>query len=219
MLETKPIAIAPSATNLAASVAEAFRGKHISLRAAFKLRAMIERAIRMHAHRTLIYGPDERARIATLTNLSDEQVRSVITEAGGMCVTAEYLPQAWSTTLDDVPEASDLLTDAVTTTRIESEIRMLLHASRDAMRNRHENTRKVPFHSSDGYYAEAFGVMRGLQIAGYGYLGTSSQTDDIRNLRAWFHRIEQSVLEDEGFDGDNRCEYCFARYGKDDSRP
>ncbi len=46
------------------------------------------------------------------------------------------------------------------------------------------------------YYCEAFGVMRGVQLMGYGYWGPDHGRPDqmvIDNLKWWFHRIEEQV--------------------------
>ena len=109
---------------------------------------------------------------------------------------------------------------------------MMLHASRDAMRNRGEDTLKWRFVATDGQYGEAFGIMRCLAVLGYGYYGSSNLhalredsrdhkvnnvTQEIQNLKWWFCQIEQSVIEAEGFNGDHRCEHCLDRYKKDDA--
>jgi hypothetical protein len=51
---------------------------------------------------------------------------------------------------------------------VEGEIKAILHACRDCLRNQGRlDTSKVSFSANDGYYGEAFGIMRGLQILGY----------------------------------------------------
>jgi hypothetical protein len=107
---------------------------------------------------------------------------------------------------------------------VEAEIKALLHASRDCLRNRNVDTRETRFHCTDGYYCEAFGIMRGLAILGYGYFGPvnldavedRSGDQPEQNFRWWFCMIEDSVLSEEGYYSDGHCPYCFGNYGKDD---
>jgi hypothetical protein len=114
---------------------------------------------------------------------------------------------------------------------VEGEIKAILHASRDCLRNQKRlDTSKVSFSANDGYYGEAFGVMRGLQILGYGYFGSSNLdavveaqshyrignvTSPEQNLKWWFSNIEQEVLEEENFKGDHHCDHCMDKYRKD----
>lgn len=108
--------------------------------------------------------------------------------------------------------------------RVEGTAKALLHAHRDSLRNTGKNTLKVTFNCVEGYYGEAFGIMRGLELLGYGYFGASNNdaTHDGHpqhqtNLRWWFDTIVHEVLEEEGFyDKSHRCEYCLKVYGKDD---
>jgi len=108
--------------------------------------------------------------------------------------------------------------------KIRDEIKMLLHASRDCMRNQKRDTSKISFLCKDSYYSETFGVIRGLALAGHGYLGSSNLDAVIEgksdqpecNLRWWLGKIEEEeVLEEEGFRSDGRCEYCLKKYGID----
>ena len=121
---------------------------------------------------------------------------------------------------------------------IAAEAKALLHAHRDCLRNLGKDTAKIAFDVRDGYYGEAFGLMRALQILGYGYFGSSNLdahresmsgygpknedgkyltniTQPHQNLRWWFGVLEREVLNEEGFDKDNRCEYCLGKYRKD----
>lgn len=112
---------------------------------------------------------------------------------------------------------------------VEGEVKALLHTSRDTMRIRGEyDTKSVRFSCRDGYYGEAFGIMRGLNILGYGYFGSSNLpgtsdqekgTQDHQNLKWWFAELENEVLKEEGYGTDNICEYCYDRYGHDTARP
>ena len=107
--------------------------------------------------------------------------------------------------------------------KIEEEVKMMLHASRDCLRNQNIDTRKISFHANDGYFGEAFGIMRTLNILNYGYFGSSNLDAikerrgdlDYQNLKWWFSQLEYKVLEEEGFQTDNICNHCRKKYGKD----
>lgn len=96
---------------------------------------------------------------------------------------------------------------------IESEVKMLLHAHRDCLRNQGVDTTKISFDVRDGYYGEAFGVIRALVVLGFEKFGASNIPG---NANSWMHQLEQEVLAEEGFRGNGRCEYCLKKYGKDD---
>lgn len=114
-------------------------------------------------------------------------------------------------------------------TSIEKEIKILLHASRDALRSRYRvnksnhNPLCVRFSANCGYYSEAHGIMHCLQVLGYGKLA-SINLDGIQegfdqkeqNLSWWFYKLSDEVLKEEGFDSDHRCGHCLKRYGEDD---
>lgn len=131
----------------------------------------------------------------------------------------------------------DLLRDAVS-----REVKALLHAGRDCLRNQGRDTSKIAFDATDGYYGEAFGIMRALQIQGYGYFGSDNLdahresmngygpknedgkyltniTQPHQNLKWWFSVLTREVLNEEGYrlegDGHGRCEYCLDKYNKD----
>ena len=113
--------------------------------------------------------------------------------------------------------------------KIEVEIKFMLHAHRDTLRNlpeKYGDSKKKSFNCNEGFYGEAFGIMRGLEVLGYGYFG-SNNLDAIKegssecpshNLKWWFDEIQNEVLEEEGFNGNNKCDYCHAVYGKDATR-
>lgn len=115
--------------------------------------------------------------------------------------------------------------------KVQNEVYSLLHASRDGMRNigKHD-TKKVSYSMTNdgGYGAEAFGVMRGLVLLGYGYFGSvnidgskehNGGTQPEHNFKWWFAEMEHTVLEQEGFfNGTHRCEWCIQKYRKDDTR-
>lgn len=109
---------------------------------------------------------------------------------------------------------------------VESEVKVLLHSHRDCLRNKKKDTLFIPFDCTEGYYGEAFGIMRGLMLQGYGYFGSNNLsgthekygTQKEHNLKWWFSELEQQVLEEENFYGNHHCDYCLERYGKDDMR-
>ena len=113
---------------------------------------------------------------------------------------------------------------------VEAEIKALLHAHRDCLRNQDRDTVAISFDCRDGYYGEAFGILRALHLMGYGYFGPSNMdaikdayptvynvTQPKQNLKWWFSRLEREVLEEEGFGGDHRCVHCLEKYKKDDA--
>lgn len=104
---------------------------------------------------------------------------------------------------------------------IEAEVKMLLHASRDGMRTRGDNTQSTRFNCNDGFYGEAFGIMRGLALLGHGNLGRAVNTPENKaNLKWWFDQLERQVLQEENYPGaggddSGRCDFCLERWGKD----
>lgn len=99
--------------------------------------------------------------------------------------------------------------------KLANEIKMMLHACRDCLRNRGVDTKRVPFSVNDGYYGEAFGIIRGLSVMGYGTCSGPVNKDVPGNLRFWFHNLEREVLAEENFDGNHECDHCLERYRKD----
>lgn len=100
-------------------------------------------------------------------------------------------------------------------TKIINEIKMMLHAHRDCLRNQKQDTLKIRFDCRDGYYGEAFGVLRGLHILGHGKFGAINDPETLNYLMA---ELEDEVLEEENFTSTHECDYCFNKYGKDDVR-
>lgn len=106
---------------------------------------------------------------------------------------------------------------------VEGTVKALLHAERDCLRNQDKDTENIAFDCNNGYHGEAFGIMRALEIQGFGLFG-SSNLDGIhhgydqpkQNLRWWISQLEREVLDEEGFRGDGHCAYCFERWNKDD---
>lgn len=106
---------------------------------------------------------------------------------------------------------------------VADECKMLLHAHRDTLRNQGVDTTKLTWKISEGYYCEAFGIMRGLAILNFGYFGPDN-LDAVRdgkstvrehNLKWWFAHLCDIVLQEEGWHEDNQCDWCLDRYGKD----
>lgn len=109
---------------------------------------------------------------------------------------------------------------------VEATVKALLHASRDCLRNQGVDTTRVRFDCRDGYYGEAFGIFRGLEILGYGYVSgpvnIGGKRDrgtelDEANFKWWFSNLEDEVLEEEGYNTDGTCRYCYDKHGKDDA--
>jgi len=104
---------------------------------------------------------------------------------------------------------------------IENEVKMLLHASRVGMRSRGANTQSTRFNCNDGFYGEAFGMMRALALLGHGKLDQAINTTEKKsNLKWWFGQLEQEVLREENYPGaggddSGRCDFCLERWGKD----
>lgn len=100
---------------------------------------------------------------------------------------------------------------------IETEVKMMLHASRDCYRNQYKDSKKYRFWAGDGYYGEAAGIFRTLQIFGYGVFGAVNVPKERTNLSWWFEQLQNKVLEEEHFGGNGQCDHCLQRYGKDDA--
>lgn len=108
---------------------------------------------------------------------------------------------------------------------IEGEIKSLLHAHRDTLRNWGEDTTRISFRANEGFCGESFGIMRTLRMLGYGYFGSvnldglkehSGGTQKEHNLKWWFSELENEVLEEEGFFNKTyHCQHCLDKYGKD----
>ena len=82
---------------------------------------------------------------------------------------------------------------------IKQEIQMLLHAHRDCLRNQGKDTKNILFDARDGYYGEAFGILRTLALLGYGTLDQPCNIPEIRtNLHWWFYKIQREELDSNG---------------------
>ena len=101
---------------------------------------------------------------------------------------------------------------------IANEVKLMIAAHRDMLWTRWEmkwpdppekaiDPRKYQLCANDGYYGEAFGIMRGLCALGYGYFG-SDNLDAIQdnrsdfphhNLKWWFNQLMKEYLLEEGW--------------------
>ena len=101
---------------------------------------------------------------------------------------------------------------------IEAEVKLMLHASRDCLRNQGKDTTKIRFDCRDGYYGEALGVLRGLKVLGYGDFGSDNVPNSIHpiwNLKWWFCQLEDRTLKEENYGSNNECDHCLYTFGKD----
>jgi len=197
---------------LARAILEPYVSKPLSRKGGLALTQKISNLIRGRVRAMLTYGPQEIARIAEREKLSPDRIATILSAAGGHITDAAGVEAAWEIDLDTKP---DFLADG--REAIAKEIHLLLHASRDGMRNKGVDTKRVTFAMQEdaGYYNEAFGLVRALNLLGYGHLGGNIRHDDAMNLQTWFRKLQEQVLQEEGFDGDNTCLYCLERYGKD----
>ena len=112
---------------------------------------------------------------------------------------------------------------------VAAEIKMMLHCCRDTMRIRYndrhltvEQKKQLAdpttcrFDSRLADFGEAFGVLRALNVLGFGEFGAVNHE---HTLNAWFNRLQDEVLAEEGFGTHGKCERCFAKYQRDDARP
>jgi len=80
---------------------------------------------------------------------------------------------------------------------VETQVKSLLTSSRKYMKYPPD---KITYDVNHGDYAEAFGVMRGLSIMGYGDINFAVNTpEDQSNLRWWFNQMEREVLSETGY--------------------
>jgi len=103
-------------------------------------------------------------------------------------------------------------------------VKRMLHCHRDSLRNIGVDTLRVSFQCTEGFYGEAFGIMRCLRMLGYGDFGAVNVPgtergfkQDEQNLSWWLHNLENEVLEEEGFRSNHECPWCRKHWGKDDS--
>jgi hypothetical protein len=98
---------------------------------------------------------------------------------------------------------------------IRNEVKLMVAAHRDSLWNRWEtcatpqavDPTKFTVACNEGYYGEAFGVIRALVVLGYGYFGPDNldavkdNRSDIpeHNLKWFFQQIVQEYLDEEGF--------------------
>lgn len=113
--------------------------------------------------------------------------------------------------------------------KIAAEAKMMLHAHRDCLRNRWDsknwNPAFVPsqhdqdnpnigmtFDCREGYYGEAFGLLRAMVVLGFSKFGAVNIDG---NVNSWMYELEQEVLKEENFGTSNECDWCLKRYGRD----
>lgn len=97
-----------------------------------------------------------------------------------------------------------------------NEVKLLLHAARDCARTICSiDTTQTRFDVTDGYYGEAFGILRGLSLLGYGSFGPVNTPEEESNFSWWMARLEDEVLAEENFGGSNECNHCLEKYRKD----
>lgn len=98
---------------------------------------------------------------------------------------------------------------------VANNVKLMMAAHRDCLWTRWEGAThpkaidptKYQLLCNEGFYGEAFGIMRGLALAGYGYLGSDNlsavdeQTSTIpeHNLKWWFQQLCKEYLTEEGF--------------------
>lgn len=80
-------------------------------------------------------------------------------------------------------------------TKTQNQVVLMLLASRDCYKNQKRNV--ANFDCTDGYYGEAFGILRGLELCGYGYFGANNLPAEIDNLKWWFDRLGDLALQEE----------------------
>lgn len=96
-----------------------------------------------------------------------------------------------------------------------NEIKLMLAAHRDCLWTRWESyshaqvvdPHLVQIVCNEGYYGEAFGVVRSLAAIGYGYFGSDNMNavqegrSDVpeHNLKWFFSQIQKEYLDEEGY--------------------
>jgi len=73
------------------------------------------------------------------------------------------------------------------------EIKLMLRANREMLVRRGDAT-KYRFDARDGYYGEAFGILRALKILGFGKFGAVNVEG---TLQYWFAQLEDEVIQEE----------------------
>ena len=95
---------------------------------------------------------------------------------------------------------------------IEKTVKSLLHASRDCYQN--QNREVFRFDSRDGYYSEAFGILRCLTIipirpytSSIAYHIGADNTPHLANIKYWFNQLQNDVLAFEAKYEDSKTAY------------
>jgi hypothetical protein len=115
--------------------------------------------------------------------------------------------------------------------KIAIEVKMMIAAHRDCLWSRWDTCAHPQAVDptvwqcvvNEGYYGEAFGVMRALVALGYGYFGPD-HTDAVmdgrsvvseHNLKWWFNQLLKEYLDEEGFfDKSGSAEKCHILLNK-----
>jgi hypothetical protein len=103
-----------------------------------------------------------------------------------------------------------------------NEVKLMLASHRDCLWTRWEtcshsrvvDPRECSIVANEGYYGEAFGIMRGLAALGYGFFGPDTlnavelSRSDVpeHNLKWWFRRLQDEYLDEEGFYDKTCCQ-------------
>ena len=210
-------AFAKTIQEIAGAIVEPHRGKTFTHARMVELSNAIVEAVRFRSKLMQTFSPYEIRQIAEATGVDEKTVTHVLHSAGGSCLPSEDIEELWAT----IPDTKSRLLKNETgpnseRARIEAEIKMLLHASRDAQRNSGIDTTAARLSTKDPYYGEAFGIIRALHALGYGYLGAVNVKEPDRwNLTAWFYALKTAVLDEEHFGTTNECDWCLERYGRD----
>jgi len=86
--------------------------------------------------------------------------------------------------------------------KTEIQVKLMLFASRDCFLNRDELDEKGFINgkwiwiSDDGYYGEAFGIMRALVMLGYCEFGSNNTPTEKTNVKWWFDELKSQVFDE-----------------------
>ena len=100
-------------------------------------------------------------------------------------------------------------------TAVQIQIKLMMAAHRDSLWNQWEtcshpravDPTKIQLICNEGYYGEAFGIVRALAALGFGYFGSDTQNaleeskSDMpeTNLKWFFNKTVREYLDEEGF--------------------
>ena len=92
---------------------------------------------------------------------------------------------------------------------IREEVKNALHCCRDTMRIRGLDTTTQRF-AGNIDSGRAYGIIQGVAMMGVG---------DLHQLQSLLRELEDEVLAEEGYNGDNVCTRCYNKYKRDGARP